>query len=94
MLAKKIISRETVITKLKESIEDEYTDSNNLLAVCKVIGIYDNYIYDNIDNELYKKLELEFDTSYKEYQYGDNNKYSHLVYNDLVEVVKKVIDAL
>ena len=77
MLARRIISRETVITKLKESIED--------MIIISMIILIMNYI---------KKLELEFDTSYKEYQYGDNNKYSHLVYNDLVEVVKKVIDAL
>lgn len=84
--------RNLVKSKLEEITNIKYKNINSLISICKVISEYDDYIYDNIDEELYERLEIEFDLSYKEFQY--NSLYSEKIYNDFVIVIREVIRAL
>lgn len=65
------------------SLNELYIDINNL---------YD-YIQNNISKELCESLHTEMKSVYYEIRLGDGDSYD-IVFNDCIEVLKKVIEEL
>ncbi len=81
-------------SKLKEISEIKYKNIHNIILVCNIIAEYDDYIYNHINEELYERLEIEFETCYKELKFNNNNEYLERIYNNCINVIREVLTVL
>jgi hypothetical protein len=85
--------RDTILANLTSVSTKKYNGATSLLFLYRELQSYDDFIKSAVDAELYNSFAIEYDTCKKEYLYGDG-KYSENVYNDCIEVIKKVIAVL
>lgn len=82
-------------SKLKEISDIKFKNVDNISSICNIIAEYDDYIYDNIDEELYERLEIEFETCFNELKFlNNNNDYLEKIYNNCIIIIREIIISL
>jgi hypothetical protein len=81
----------SIVFKLKHICSDEYYADFDLFTLYRDIIEHKGFIRKTTTNDLYESLCTELDCVFYEARFGDNDDYTETVYNDCVEVLKKIV---